>query len=119
VVLRTVVLSVLLVGCAGFAGTLLTQDDPICYTSGAFGELVTDARYGTAIKDQSPGGGPFPFPVAWPPGTTSRTTGDGVEVIAPDGHVVAVTGKTYALGGGYGTARGVQAFLACGVVIPN
>jgi hypothetical protein len=71
-----------------------------CYTSYATGLLVADATYGTAIIYLDVHAGRS-GPVAWLPGFTARRAGAQVEVLDPDGHVVATTGHNYRLPGGY------------------
>ena len=79
-----------------------------CYTSGATGQLVTDAAYGTALvsRDQT-------TPVMWPKGYTSRSSGLEVEVVDKSGRVVARTGTQVQMEGGYTGG----AFFACGSVL--
>jgi hypothetical protein len=117
---------VFVVACGPFAGPvqLLTgapQGDG-CYTSGATGLLVVDALYGTAVVDEVmakvTGSARGPIPVSWRPGFTGRHAGSEVEVLAPDGHVVAITGKRYVIEGGYAAVDGVDSFWSCGLVTP-
>ena len=101
---------------------LLTQpsDAPQggCYTNAASGLLVVDPKYGTAIIDEDAAAvthrAPRPAPVMWRPGFTGRRSGSEVQVIDPEGRVVAVTGHKYRLEGAYEAY--VNAFLACGDV---
>lgn len=90
-----------------------------CFTNWADGPLVADPNYGTAIEI---GFGPA-TPVAWRPGFTGRRVGSEVEVRAPDGHVVAITGKNYRLDGAQvgpdeqgWPGLAVRVFWACGRV---
>jgi hypothetical protein len=91
-----------------------------CFTNSAAGLLVADPKYGTAIiidtdirSDHTP--------VAWRPGFSARRVGSEVEVLAPDGQVVATTGKRYLMDGGsepgwFGVAGSL--FYACDRVTP-
>jgi hypothetical protein len=117
-----------LVGCA------LAEGDPVrlitgtptdvsagsCYTDFAVGRLVVDPTYGTAIADQS---GLATTPVAWRPGFTARRVGSEVVVHDAIGNVVATTGRTYKIAGGYVGGDGnwpdltTRVFWACGFVI--
>ena len=67
-----------------------------CYTNYRTGLLVADPEYGTAIND-----GHGTTPVAWRPGYTAQQAGHEVDVVDPDGHVVATTGHNYQLWGGH------------------
>jgi hypothetical protein len=132
-------LLVFLVGCSsgapsGGAGQLLTGAvfSGGCFTNSASGPLVADPKYGTAIIDEVmtrvTGTQASPVPVAWRPGFSARQAGSEVEVVAPDGHVVATTGKRYRIDGGYvgpyvGGSSGwaglaVAFFWACDRVTP-
>jgi hypothetical protein len=71
-----------------------------CFTNSVEGLLVTDPKYGTAIIIDTDIRSSH-TPVAWRPGFTARRAGpDEVEVLAPDGHVAAVTGRRYRIDGG-------------------
>jgi hypothetical protein len=117
---------VLLAGCA-VASTpvkLVTgSPTPGCFAANTTGMLVVDDTYGTAIVDMEgmigppPGGGPVPL--AWRPAFTGRQAGKEVEVVDPDGHVVATTGQRYRFEGGYAQFGGTQAFWSCGAVSPG
>jgi hypothetical protein len=133
-------LLVFLVGCGseppdGGSVQLLTGavfSRPGCFTDSASGRLVTDPKYGTAIVDEdlmTVTHKASVTPVAWKPGFTARRAGDEVEVLAPDGHVVAITGKRYRIDGGYvgpyvGGSSGwpglaTSVFWACDQVVPQ
>ncbi len=105
-----------------------------CYTSAAAGLLVVDATYGTAITDSHAGGPAVDWPTApvmWPAGSTGRRLGFEVAVLDPAGNVVATTGRSYRLEGGYWSETiiptkenhyafsGPRVFLACGSVDPS
>jgi hypothetical protein len=95
-----------LVGCGPSGGPLLTGD-PLgngwCYLAEGGGRLVVDPSYGTAIipPDGSTGTLSDRRIVAWRPGYTARRSGPEVEVLDPQGRVVATTGRSYLLRGGY------------------
>jgi hypothetical protein len=118
-----------LVGCdvdvePGGPVQLLTEssDSPQggCFTNSAAGLLIVDPNYGTAILDEDAATvtrqQPRPVPVMWRPGFSGRQSGSQVQVLDPDGRVVAVTGNRYRIQGGYWAY--VNAFLACGDVTP-
>ena len=118
----------LLAGCQGLAPRTPVQlltgvpdgvSEGTCYTAEIHGLLVVDARYGTAILDDTAprvgGVPPSPLPVAWRPGVTGRLAGSEVEVVDPNGRVVATTGQRDILPGGYSAVAGVRAWWACGV----
>ena len=101
-----------------------------CWTNSAHGPLVVDPKYGTAIidLDNNPKN-TVAAPVAWRPGFTGRRLGSEVEVLAPDGHVVATTGRSYRIEGAgvggddMGGRTGLpqfpeSVFWACGHVTP-
>jgi hypothetical protein len=100
----------------------------VCYTSAAVGPLVVDPEYGTAITDVPT---LATAPVMWPPGFTGRRVGSEVVVYDPEGKVVATTGRSYRLEGGYWSEtitptkenhyafEGPRAFIACGSVVPT
>jgi hypothetical protein len=75
------------------------RDDPCKFWSSAQGLLVTDPRFGTAIMDNNVTG-TVPVPVVWPPNFTGAVSGSEVEVLDPQGNVVAVTGNEYHISGG-------------------
>jgi hypothetical protein len=93
-----------LVGCGPSAGSLpLLTGDPLdggCYLATASGRLVVDPTYGTAIIGS---GGTVDglTTVAWRPGYTARRSGSEAEVLDPQGRVVATTGRSYLIPGGY------------------
>ena len=71
------------------------------------GVLVTDDGSGTAVVAQGER-----HAVIWPYGYTARSTAGAVEVIGPDGDVVAHTGEPVGLAGGMITGDG--RWSACG-----
>ena len=98
----TIAVVLCLVGCGPSAGSLLTGD-PLgggCYLATGSGRLVVDPSYGTAIIGD---GGTVDqlTVVAWRPGYTARRNGSEVEVLDPQGRVVATTGHSYIVPGGY------------------
>jgi hypothetical protein len=109
----TLALALLVVGCGLIDDRvpLLTGHDRTvrnpagCYTFSANGPLVVDPKYGTAIinmdtvKVMGLASPPPAVPVAWRPGFTGRRVGSEVEVLDPDGHVVATTGRNYVIEG--------------------
>jgi hypothetical protein len=122
------VVAALLVGCGLLPSTpvhLVTGSPTTngCFAASTTGLLVADATYGTAIVDMvgmigpPPGGGPLAL--AWRAGFTGRQVGSEVEVLDPDGHVVATTGHRYRFEGGYAQIGGTQAFWSCGDVSPT
>jgi hypothetical protein len=112
-VVATLAVPLALAGCGSiFPGPHLITGrgmaEGSCFTSSASGPLVVDPMYGTAIVDMdqvatAPEGvsPPAPVPVAWRPGFTARPVGPEVEVLDPEGNVVAVTGHSYRISGGY------------------
>jgi hypothetical protein len=101
-------LALCLVGCGGDPVQLLTGE-PLgpnsCFASATgTGLLVVDPTYGTAIIDNGQhslvGLGNEPLTVAWRPGFTARRSGSEVEVLDPQGNVVATTGRSYTIDGG-------------------
>ena len=103
-----------------------------CFTNSASGPLIADPKYGTAMIDEImvrvTGTRPPAIPVAWRAGFTARRSGAEVEVMDPQGNVVAITGRSYLIPGGYVDAGGssglnwpdlpVGVFWACGSVTP-
>lgn len=89
-----------------------------CYTNSVTGLLTVDPTYGTAIT------GPY-TPVVWRPGFTGRRVGSEVAVLDPKGNVVATTGHTYTIAGGYvgggpdWPEMPTRVFWACDFVIPE
>ena len=118
--------AVLAVGCGLMPSSqsvqLLTGSPPPigsggCFTNSASGQLVVDPKYGTAIINDDVQA-TFPVTVAWRPGFTARHFGSEVEVLDPQGNVVAVTGRSYRIAGGYVDWPGlsVHLFWACDFV---
>lgn len=87
---------------------------PGCFTAAAGGPLIVDRTYGTAIIVGEVGSNP-PVPVMWPLGFSGRRVGSEVEVLDPDGMVVATTGRPYNLRGGF-AHEDPRVFWACGGV---
>lgn len=118
-----VALALCLVGCGllpphGDPVQILTAPRPVCFAADAAGLLVVDPTDGTAIiGDGHPNmlvGGDVPVTVAWPPGFTARRSGSEVEVLDPQGTVVATTGQSYRFNAG-----GVSAGGSSGIVWPE
>jgi hypothetical protein len=75
-----------------------------CYLNFFVNELVVDPVAGTAvIESYTTKDGPQTrvVPIMWPSGYTARRSGFEVEVLATNGEVVARTGATYRVQGGY------------------
>jgi hypothetical protein len=132
--------ALLLAGCGSLLPPgpvhLLTGDPSVvvggpssCFMDTAEGPLTADPTYGTLIEirheeiivgDEE---SPYPrLPVVWLPGFTGRWVGSEVEVLDPQGRVVATTGRTYAFAGGFVDARTLpglpvdSAWFACSAV---
>jgi hypothetical protein len=86
-----------------------------CHPAPVVGLLVVDPLYGTAIRFSDYGASE---PVAWGPGFTGRHAGSEIEVLAPDGSVLAVTGKCLEFAGVGGMVGGIEALEACGYAVP-
>jgi hypothetical protein len=96
-----------------------------CFTFAAQGMLVVDQTYGVAIVVANGPGPSTRAIVAWRPGFTGRRVGPEVAVVNPDGQVVATTGRSYRIAGGYvdnmstpGLPVATSAFWACDFVDP-
>lgn len=76
-----------------------------CYTFAITGELVADPEYGTVVKRSD--GSTVPVMWSWP-GISARRAGPEVEVLV-EGKVVATTGRSYTIPGGYHD----PGFVAC------
>jgi hypothetical protein len=96
-----------------------------CFVNNTGGQLVVDPTNGTAIIET---GSTVPVTVGWPSGFTGRRVGSEVEVLDPQGTVVAVTGHNYWIGGAYARPASVGSFpgvpasgawLTCGDVTPQ
>ena len=75
-----------------------------CYLNFFVDELVVDPVNGTAfVEEYTTKDGPQSrvVPIMWPSGYTARRSGSEVEVVAWNGQVVARTGATYRIQGGY------------------
>jgi hypothetical protein len=75
-----------------------------CYLNFFVDELVVDPVNGTAvIESYTIDGRPKTrvVPIMWPSGYTARRSGSEVEVLTRNGQVVARTGATYRIQGGY------------------
>jgi hypothetical protein len=107
-----VALALCLVGCGPIVAPvkLLTYEVDGCHPAPAAGQLVADQQFGTALLGSAWGD---VVPVAWPSGFTGRHAGGEIEVVAPVGRVVAVTGKRYELIGVGVDVGGIHAFGAC------
>jgi len=121
----TLAMVLALVGCAGSGGRssepvqLLTGLSTLirgggCFTNWAEGPLVIDPTYGTAIIDTDVHSS-TPVTVAWRPGYTARRVGSEVQVLDPDGKVVAITGRRYRIAGGYQNGDQFEPQLPVGV----
>lgn len=133
--LATIVVALVLslVGC----GLLPSRGDPVqlvtgdplhggCFTAEVAGLLVVDPTYGTAIVANDHGSmvslTGVSMTVSWPPGFTGRRSGSEVEVLGPQGNVVAITGRSYQFSGGLAAGSGfpswpklpTQLIWACG-----
>ena len=76
-----------------------------CVSMPHAGDLVADATYGTAFIATG-GAAATPLPVVWRRGFTGRRSGSEVQVVDPQGNVVAVTGHAYRFNGGYVLTNG-------------
>ena len=117
---RSFVLAVILAACAPAPIKLLTYEQQGCQTVPGVGRLVPDRTYGTSVVWER-GGAPRlggPVPVAWPVGFSGRQDGDEIQVVAPDGRVVATTGRRYEFSGGGIQVGDVLAFASCPGVAP-
>lgn len=120
-------LALVVLGCAGpvplLTGAPTSVGDIGCFTNSASGPLIVDPDHGTAIVDGDTGGATTP--VMWRPGFSSRQAGSEVEVLDPDGEVVATTGRSYRIAGGYvdhdlpGGGLPIRVFWACDFVLPQ
>ena len=75
-----------------------------CYLNFFVDELVVDPVNGTAvIESHTTDGQPKTrvVPIMWPSGYSARRSGSEVEVLTRNGEVVARTGATYRIQGGY------------------
>lgn len=124
-VTASLALALTLSGCGWFAPgdpVYLLTGEPLgtagCFTSFALGLLLEDPTYGTAIHDENGGG---TTPVMWRSGYTGHRVGSEVSVVDLLGNVVATTGQTYKIAGGYVDGDSSQlptrVFWACDVVI--
>ena len=104
---------------------LLTSDPQQrgCYSLQIDVPLSVDPTYGTGSGQQIVRGD-WVQVVAWRAGFTGRRIGSEVEVLDPQGNVVATTGHTYSLQGGYPPTPSnwpgfpYNIFWACGDVHP-
>lgn len=98
-----------------------------CFVADQYGLLVVDPTDGTALTGTGhPNmrlGSDGLSTVAWPHGFTARRSGSEVEVLDPQGNVVATTGRSYHFLGGFVQAGGAglgwpeltkSVLLACG-----
>lgn len=95
---------------------LLTYVLDECHPAPNAGLLVADPTYGMVLRYDKVDFGPprAAKPVAWPTGYTGRRVAGQIEVVGPDGRVVATTGNHYELIGVGVKAGGVDALGACG-----
>jgi hypothetical protein len=77
------------------------------------GRLVADGDRGTSIvvEDGDFGTAGDRLPIAWWPRFTGLRVGDEVEILDPDGHVVAITGHRYRIDAAFPFDTG---FVVCG-----
>lgn len=91
---------------------VLTQPPPVdqqaCMSALLTGTLVTDQRWGMAVR-ASDGS---VVKVVWPNGYVGRASGAGVELLNGRGTVVGRAGEQIEVGGGLGTE---DAWYACGL----
>jgi hypothetical protein len=131
----TLAVALLVLGCGLLPDPVqLVTGDPLhgdCFTADVTGLLVVDPTYGTAIVADNHGSmvslTDVPVTLAWPPGFTARRSGSELEVLGPQGNVVAITGRSYQFSGGLAsTDRGfpnwpklpTRVIWACGDVQP-
>lgn len=101
------------------APPLLTDSSGMigCYLSYFEGPLVVDQTYGTAIVESIEGLNRVVTlhhtPVMWPNGYQARQSGSEIEVLDQSGRVVARTGTSVHVGGGY-QGESPRYWLACG-----
>jgi len=116
----------LLVGCASEPVPLVTREQSGCLAAPLIGLLVSDSQFGTRVAVANGASEPEPV-VVWGPGFAARRQGAEVEVRDPSGAVVAITGRSYSIGGGYvnagevgipGLASSVPVWVVCGEVAP-
>jgi hypothetical protein len=101
-------LALFVLGCGPLGGRveLVTGAPPgwdgsSCSLSSTGGLLVADEKYGTAIIQSYQRPTPTSVPVIWRPGFTAQRVGLEVQVLDPRGNIVATTGRTYLMMGGY------------------
>jgi hypothetical protein len=88
-----------------------------CYLNFFVDELVADPVSGTAVVEEyTTKDGPQSrvLPIMWPAGYTGRRSGSEVEVLDRHGQVVARTGSTYRIQGGYEEGY----WLTCSMIPP-
>ena len=124
-------LALAIVGCGRFTppgepftlltappGTMVVNGEQTCWLGDSWAEgPLTEGRFGLTIQN---------VPVVWLAGFIGRRTGKDLAVYDPNGSLVAVTGRSYRIVGGYvgdGTLPGLSlpgvgdsAFFACGAV---
>ena len=104
-------------------GSSSTSGESGCFTNHAAGPLIADPTYGAAIIDtEGNRHSTVATPVMWRPGFTGRLIGSDVLILDPGGRVVATTGHSYRIAGGYvGGALvpdlPIRVFWACDFVI--
>jgi hypothetical protein len=106
----TLAIGVLVVGCGLLPEQVQPEQVPLltgdpehggCYSLEIESPLSVDPTYGTGSGPHIVQQGDWVQVVAWRPGFTGRRVGSEVEVLDPQGNVVATTGHTYRLQGGY------------------
>ena len=106
----TLALALLALSCGSANVPLLTVTSRgnSCLLAQVSGLLVVDPTYGTAIvANDQPRQlelSDVPVTLAWSAGFTARRLGSEVEVLDPQGNVVATTGRNYQFSGGYVSA---------------
>jgi hypothetical protein len=124
--LKILLATLLIVSCSGPIGPKLLTGTPAgmgdgCFLFGVLGRLEVDAEHGTAIQGDEGTQTNKRYVVAWRPGYTTRLAGSELEVLGPDGNLVATTGTHVYVEGGFvrkdawsGLTENV--FYACGAV---
>lgn len=89
------------------------SQEPLCPAASLEGTLAFDEHAGLGIVDT---GGTF-TPVDWPPAWSSAVRGGAVELLDESGAVVARTGESVVVGGGFG-ATGTS-FRVCPATVAH
>jgi hypothetical protein len=91
----------------------IADDGVSCFVDQESGQLIVDPKYGIALVSNM-----GTSIVSWRRGYTGRRVGSEIAVFDPRGNEVAVTGRSYKLGGGHATVAGVESYWACDGVFP-